>query len=317
MRWIELKVVTSHEAAEVVSEFLLEFGAGGVEIYDPHDADIIRNDPGKQIHCDGSVFPDMGNTVLKAYFPEGADSDKVNDILQGKLREASAYLYMGPATIESSFVDDEDWANSWKKYYKPFNITDKIIIKPSWEELDKGDGDGVVVEIDPGMAFGTGTHETTAMCAGLIEEYLKPGDEVIDLGCGSGILSVIAVKLGAGSVQAVDVDSIAVQVSRENACRNRVDRKIRFIVGTITDVAPVKMDIIVANITSDVIIDISEKLKYYLRPGGIFIASGVIRPRAEEVLDTYKRHGFALVKSIQKGEWMGMAFRWQGSLLRE
>lgn len=317
MKWIELKVITSHEAADAVSEFLLELGAGGVEIYDPHDADIIRNAPGERIHYDASVFPDIENTVLKAYFPEGADSDKVSGILREKLRGASAYLDMGPATIESSFVDDEDWANSWKKYYKPFNITDKIIIKPSWEELDNKNRDGVVVEIDPGMAFGTGTHETTAMCAGLIEEYLKPGDEVIDLGCGSGILSIIAVKLGAGSVQAVDVDSMAVRVSRENACRNHVDTKIRFTEGTITDVAPVKADMIAANITSDVIIDISAKLKYYLRPDGIFITSGVIRSRAEEVLDTYKRHGFALMKSIQKGEWMGMAFRWQGSLLRE
>jgi ribosomal protein L11 methyltransferase len=225
----------------------------------------------------------------------------------------SGFLDTGNVSIEHSEVDDEDWATSWKKYYKPVHLSEHIVIKPTWEEYIPIDGE-IIVEIDPGMAFGTGTHETTIMCAQMLEKYLSKGDRVIDVGCGTGILAIIAAKLGAEHVTAVDVDGIAVRVSNENCIVNDVVDNISILNGALKDVKLEKVNVIVANIIANVIIDISKIIPYYLNKGGYFVTSGIIRDRRQEVIEAYVNLGFTCETTLEMGEWVAIVFRCQDSL---
>ncbi len=312
IKWFEIRVVTSREASDAVSEMLMSLGAGGVAIEDPHD---IAEDIAKGPDCvyDG-LFPSRGDdTVIKAYFGEDNDPTFLADRIREGLQEIGLFLNPGKGTVSYSEVDEEDWACGWKKYYKPFPISGRVVIKPTWEEYEKKGGE-IVVELDPGMAFGTGTHETTKLCARLIEEYLKAGDRVIDIGCGSGILAIIASKLGAGRVAAVDIDETAVKAAREN-CRINGAGNVRVYKGTLNDIpAEEKADLAVANIIADVIIDLGPSLPRYLRAGGLFIASGIIRERKQEVAEYYRSIGFDLLKETGMNEWEALAFKWGGSL---
>jgi ribosomal protein L11 methylase PrmA len=176
------------------------------------------------------------DVVIKAYFPGDRNIEELSSLIKEKIAFISNFLDIGKGFSSHSEIDEEDWANAWKKYFKPFSIAEGIVIKPTWEHYDAGQNE-IIIQLDPGMAFGTGTHETTRLCAGLLKKYLKSGDSVIDLGCGTGILAIIAAKLGAKNIKAIDIDSVAVRITRENSELNNVSDKIEQYTGIMDDLA--------------------------------------------------------------------------------
>lgn len=314
MKWTQVIIKTTEEASDAVSEMLTSIGAGGVAIEDPYEIRRQIESAGSPDYADQSFIDSLGDDVtISAYFSRQLPPDRLASLIGEKLRFISQFLDTGSGYIGFNELEDEDWANAWKKYYKPFHISGGIVVKPSWEQYEKKNGE-IVIELDPGMAFGTGTHETTMLCSRLLEKHVKKGDTVIDVGCGSGILSVIAAKSGAESVFAVDIDEIAVGVARENCAINGVSDKVFVTAGGLSDLEPNKADIIAANIIADVIISLSGLVPAYLKNGGLFIASGIIRERGEDVVKACLGQGFELISTDEMGEWAAMVFRCQNTL---
>ncbi|MCX7923214.1 MAG: 50S ribosomal protein L11 methyltransferase [Clostridia bacterium] len=314
MKWIEIKIKTTEEASDAVAEMLTSIGAGGVAIEDPNDIRREIEKPNSIDYADEEFINSLGEDVLiKAYFPGTNSIVELTELIKEKMKFISQYLDIGEGYTGYSEVDDEDWSTAWKKYYKPLNISDRVVIKPTWEEYEVRNNE-VIVELDPGMAFGTGTHETTKMCAQLLEKYIKDGDTVIDVGCGTGILSIIAAKLGAKHIDAVDVDEVAVRVTKENCSINKVSDKINAFKGILDDVKKEKVDVVVANIIANVIIDLGETMPHYLKKDGLLITSGIIKERKQEVIETYLKHGFVHEVTQELGEWVAIVFKCQDSL---
>lgn len=314
MKWTEIRINTTEEAYDAVSEMLTSIGAGGVVIEDPNDIRRQIESPDSLDYADDEFMSSLGeDVVVKAYFHTESPDGGRTELIREKLKFISRFLDVGKGYAGCSEVDDEDWATAWKKHYKPFHISGRIVIKPSWE-VYSGRDDEIVIELDPGMAFGTGTHETTRLCSQLLEKYVGPGQTVIDVGCGTGILSIIAAKLGAGPITAVDIDEVAVRVTEENSRINRTESAVTASRGVLTDIPPMKADIVVANIIADVIVAMAENMRYYIKNGGIIITSGIIRERREDVLEAYESMGFVKEELLEMGEWVAMVFRWRGSL---
>jgi ribosomal protein L11 methyltransferase len=308
MDWIEIKIVTTEEASDAISDMLTSIGAEGVIMEDPNEIRRQIESADSLDYADDEFLSSLGTDVtVRAYFSSDKNMQQLEGLIKEKLEFTSQFLDVGKGYNGYKFVDDQDWSTAWKKYYKPFNITENIIIKPSWEDY-KTLNNEIVIEIDPGMAFGTGSHETTQLCSQLLENYLRKDSTVLDLGCGTGILSIIAAKLGASAVTAVDIDEIAVRVANENCQINGVDSTVTCQKGIINDVEKRKYDVVVANIIADVIIDISSSLKSYLKDEGVFITSGIIRERKDDVLDAYSKAGFVLQETLELGEWVAMVF---------
>lgn len=311
MKWMEVAVRTTREAAEAISNRLLELRGGGVAIDDPSLIYEYRDK--YQNELDDHLFelpePNFSpnEVVVKAYFPEAQIHDALVRDLENWIRDLGQYgLDPGEAKIALRVVAEEDWANSWKTYYHPVQISSRLVIKPSWEEYDAPAA--VVVDIDPGMAFGTGTHPTTVLCLQGLEEYIKPGDLVFDIGTGSGILAVAAVKLGARHVEAVDIDPVAVLVAEENAERNQVGSSIRVHQGTVEAIAG-QADLITANIIASIIIDIAPEVASRLVPGGICLASGIIDEKAASVQSALEEAGLEIIETRRAGEWVLLVAR--------
>ena len=226
--------------------------------------------------------------------------DEVLEIITTRLSEISEFLPVGKGLSDHRYVADEDWANSWKKYYEILPISKRIVICPSLETYISKENEKVIL-LDPGSAFGTGTHETTAMCAEIIDLIIKPSDVVLDLGCGSGILSIIADKLGASSVEAIDIDRLAVDVARENCDRNSVS--VYCHTGELKDAVRKDYSLIIANIIADVIISIAPDISNFLAPEGRFLISGIIDSKAERVTSACALAGLKLIESSRKGDW--------------
>ena len=314
MKWTEINIKTTEEAADAISEMLTDMGAGGTVIEDPNEIRRQIESLGSLDYADQEFLDSLGTDVtVKAYFGQETAPEELSANVSEKLKFISQFLDVGKGRVSCSKVDDEDWATAWKKYYKPFRMSDHVVVKPSWEEYEGKQGE-IIVEIDPGMAFGTGTHETTRLCSQLLEKYVKQGDTVIDVGCGTGILSVIAVKLGASHADAVDIDDTAARVAGENCRMNGVAGRIGVRKGVLADLEPQKADIIVANIIADVIISISPIVPSYLRNGGILITSGIIKERKDDVIKTYTGKGFGVVNMLEMGEWVAIVFKCQNSL---
>ncbi len=314
MKWTEVYIKTTEEASDAVSEMLTTIGAGGVVIEDPNEIRRQIESPGSLDYADQEFMDSLGTDVtIKAYFNEEHQPDELAVLIKEKISFIAQFLNVGQGYTGYEKVDDEDWATAWKKYYKPFHISDSVVIKPSWEEYAKQDGE-IVIELDPGMAFGTGTHETTRLCSQLLEKYVNKGDEIIDVGCGTGILSIIALKLGAKKVTAVDIDEVAVRVTKENSEINGVLESIDVKKGILFDLEPVKADIMVANIIADVIIGISSQVPKYLKKDGILLTSGIIRERKEDVIKSYTEKGFDFVSIDEMGEWVAIVFKCRDSL---
>lgn len=314
MKWTEIKIKTTEEAYDAISEMLTTIGAGGVAIEDPNDIRMEIAKSGSLDYADDDFLNSLGeDVIIKAYFSEMINKSELVELIREKIQFISNFLNVGYGYMGFTEIDDEDWSTAWKKYYKPIHISERIVIKPSWEDYIKGDNE-IVIELDPGMAFGTGTHETTRLCAQFLEKYVHQNDNVIDIGCGTGILSIVAAKIGAENIIAVDVDEVAVRVTKENCVLNNVKDQVISSKGVLNDIKRGKYDIIVANIIANVIIDISCLIPYYLKSGGYFITSGIIKERKNEVVDTYLRMGFLCEQIQEMGEWVAIVFKCQDSL---
>ncbi len=311
MKWYEIRINTTDEASDAVSEMLTSMGAGGVAIKDPFDIRKEIEKPDTLDYADDHFLEALGeDVIISAYFQNGLNIDDLLKQIDEGLQNISQFLDTGKGLEGYGEVDDEDWSTAWKKYYKPIKLTDRIVIKPTWEEYKAEERD-IIIEMDPGMAFGTGTHETTQMCSILLDKYVGCDHDVLDVGCGSGILSIIASKLGAKKVEAIDIDEVAVRVAKENIEINGETLKIKTFKAVLSDLQAEeqKFDIIVANIIANVIIDLSSLLPYYLKKNSLFITSGIIKERKQDVIDACLKNGMSCIDSLEMGEWVAMVFR--------
>lgn len=301
--WIEISIITKSEALEPISGIFYGLGCPNVAIEDPEDLLSREQGPLTWDFADINILEHKGNAaVVKAYFSEEDNIEQIVETVKQKLQEIKELgLDIGEGKVSYKKMHEEDWANNWKQYYKPVKITDKIVIKPIWEEYEKKDNE-LIIELDPGMAFGTGTHETTRMCIKALDKYVKPNTTVFDVGCGSGILAIAAAKLGANHVVGVDLDPVAVDSSKENISFNDLSN-IEVLEGNLLDVVQGKADIVVANIIAEIICVLTEDVKKALNEGGLFIVSGIIHDRVEMVKEKFAECGFEVVEINKDGEW--------------
>ena len=314
--WYEIKVKTTSEASEAVSNMLYEIDAEGVLIEDPNDPVYTNSKESDWDYIDIEEVKrhlEYDGAVVKCYF-DGADvgaldiKEKV-EYLKGRLAQIESFgLEGGPLTVDVTELENTDWNSEWKKHYKPFEVGNKLVIKPSWEEYNSS-SDRLIIEIDPGGAFGSGTHETTSMCMEMLEENVTPDVDVFDIGCGSGILGIAAAKLGAKSVIAVDLDEAAVMTTKDNAERNNVDSRFDVRHGNLMDVVQGQADIVVANIIADIIILLSKDVRTFMKPGGLFISSGIIDTKVDDVKNGLEAAGFEIVEIRRRGEWAAIHAR--------
>lgn len=304
MKWVEVVVKTIPENEEVVSEILYQAGAVGLAIEDPRDFIDLYNENGWDFIDDSLMdFEDDGSISLKAYFAENNDIKRIISFINKKIVIIPQEKFgksLGEVILNS--VDDENFAENWKKYYKPLRIGERIVIKPTWEDFE-GEKEDIIIELDPGMAFGTGIHETTSMCIEALETFLKPGDYVYDIGCGSGILSIVAAKLGAVKVTGIDIDTVCVNVSKENIRLNNVDDKVEVYQGNLFDALNDKVDLIVSNIIAEVIAGMIKDINNYLKDDGLFIASGIILNKLGLVENALKENGYTIIEIKKLTEW--------------
>ena len=308
MKWIEIIVTTNQIASEAINELLMSKGANGTEIVDQEAfRQVLENNRYLDYADDGLIDSYGTNVIIKAYFSEDRDALKLSDEIRASLLEMKEYLDTEPGIVKYALRDDVEWKDTWKQYFKPFQFTENIVIKPSWEEYIKKPGD-IVIELDPGMAFGTGTHETTRMCAILGEKHIRTGDDVLDLGCGTAILALSAVKLGAKAALAVDIDDSAVKAARQNVENNNESHKIKVIQGELHQLPQKPYDLIYINIIADIILSLSDEIKNYVGKDTRILLSGIIKSRCDEVKKVYESIGFTLVEEMTQGEWVAMVF---------
>ncbi len=305
MNWVELIVHTTTAGSDWVSDCLMDLGATGTMIEDKADIPDPSKPHGIWEIIDPKLLEDMPEDVLvHAWFAPDASFPGILEELNSRLEEMrAAQPAFGALQADTRTVAEESWAEVWKKFYKPFYAGNHLVVKPTWEPFDPAPGDRII-EIDPGMAFGSGTHETTGMCISLLEEVIHGGESVIDVGTGSGILAIAAALLGAGKVLAVDIDPDAVRVASENVAHNRVDGIVEVKKGDLLKNVDAVCEICVANIISDIIISFAKPLKEHIAPGGLFICSGIVRERGEEVRQALLDAGYEILKTENRGEWV-------------
>lgn len=301
--WIEVRVITKSEALEPISGIFYSLDCKGVAIEDPEDILGREQGPLTWDFADINVLEHKGKAaVVKAYFAEEDNIEDVLEYVNERLTELKEMgLDLGEAKVEHEKMHEEDWANTWKQYYKPTKVGEKIVVKPIWEEYEAKDGE-LVVDLDPGMAFGTGTHETTRMCIQSLEKYVKEDSTVFDVGCGSGILAIAAAKLGAKLAVGVDLDPVAVESSIENVGYNKL-KNIEILHGNLVEVIDGKADIVVANILAEIICILTDDVKRVLKDGGVFITSGIIHDRVDMVCEKLEATGFEVMEKNRDGEW--------------
>lgn len=301
--WIEVRVITKSEALEPVSGIFYSLDCKGVAIEDPNDILGREQGPLTWDFADINVLEHKGKVaVVKGYFAEEDNIDDVLAYVNERLVELKEMgIDLGEGRVEHEKMHEEDWANTWKQYYKPSKVGEKIVVKPIWEEYTPKNGE-LVVDLDPGMAFGTGTHETTKMCIQALERYVKEDSTVFDVGCGSGILAIAAAKLGSKLAVGVDLDPVAVESSIENVKYNNLDN-IEILHGNLVEVIDGKADIVVANILAEIICILADDVKRVIKEGGIFITSGIIHDRVDMVCEKLEATGFEVVEKNKDGEW--------------
>lgn len=304
MEWIEVVIETVSENEDIVTDILYQAGASGLTIEDPKDFIDLSNDKESWDFIDSSLMNfEKDKISFKAYFPKSQDLEKTLDFIKDKIVNRPLKDIGNPyGDLILNLVDDEDFAESWKKYYKPIKIGKRIIIKPTWEDY-QAEVDDLIIELDPGMAFGTGTHETTYMCLEALESIVKPNDHIYDIGCGSGILGIAAAKLGAEKVIGIDIDPVCIDVSKENIKINNVEDKVQVYQGNLFDLVDDKVDLIVSNIIAEVIAGMVGDLNKYLKDDGIFIASGIILDKVELVEKALIENDMEILDSRKLREW--------------
>lgn len=305
MQWIEVNVQVTHEAVEVVADILTAAGTSGVAIEDPQLINNLRNSGTWEL-CD---IPEQENTEIVTVSAYYADDEKLQDRLKqieselAAVEERIGSFRFGNIRFRS--LSEKDWANEWKQYFHVTHVGESLVIKPSWEEYTPKEGEHVI-KIDPGMAFGTGTHHTTNMCMARLEKVLPANAEVFDVGTGSGILAIAAALLGAKSVKAVDIDAVAVRVARENIADNGLEDKIEVKEGDLLRGTEGQADVIIANIIADIIIMLLKDIPRKLKDDGIFLASGIISDRRADVEAAAAEVGMKVDHVDEKGGWVVM-----------
>lgn len=305
MIWNEVQIKTTLEAEDAIVELFYDVGAKGVVIESTESLLMIQNDPTVNYIDERILNMDPDSSVIKGYFSEELDLDECIHQLFTGIKKLPGYgLNPGGCEVSITECQEEDWANSWKQFYKPTKVGKNIIIKPTWEEYTPEPNE-IIVNMDPGMAFGTGTHETTQLCVAAMEGVISPKDTVYDIGCGTGILSIVAAELGSPRVVGVDLDPVAVKVARENLEINGVSDVIEIREGNLVDVLDPeeKADVIVANILAEAIVTLTGVIKPFLKPGGVFVSSGIINDRVKMVLAALDSHGFLVEHIENMGEW--------------
>ena len=310
MDYAELIVHTTTAGSDAVSDVLMEAGASGTMIEDKADIPDPSKPHGIWEIIDPKLLESMPEDVLvHAWFEENPALPSLIENITGRLSQLHDTVEnAGSLRIETRSVNDKSWADVWKKYFKPFYAGQHLVVKPTWEPFDPAPGDRVI-EIDPGMAFGSGTHETTGMCLSILEENIRGGEEIIDVGTGSGILAIGAALLGAGHVLAVDIDPDAVKVAAENVANNHVQDVVTVQQGDLLEKVDAVCDICVANIISDIIISFAAPLMSHIRPGGLFICSGIVSMRADEVAQALLDAGYEIIQKYTRGEWTAFLSR--------
>ena len=316
MKWKKFSIRTTTAAEDYISEALAEAGVEGIEIEDKvqlSEADT----KGMFIDILPDLGPDDGKATISFYLDEDDDAEAMLAKVREVLNEVAETVDAGELTITASETEDKDWINNWKEFFKPF-VVDDLLIKPTWEEVPEGMEDKVLIEIDPGMAFGTGKHETTQLCIRGIRKYVKEGDRVLDIGTGSGILSICALLVGAESVTGTDLDDNAIDAAYENLAVNGIDQsRYQFYLGNLIDddelvqkVGTGCYDVVVANILADVIILLTGTAPKHLKSGGIFITSGIIDTMEQRVLDAFAAQPeLEVIEVAHQGEWVSVIAR--------
>lgn len=313
MKWCEISIQTAHEAVELIAEIFRDLGASGVVIEDPELVnDYIAS--GKWDYTDIPIATETEVVTEKAYLP-------VNGELEGRLQSfrqelnilESRGVSIAPGIITTSELQDEDWSDTWKQYFHTEKPGERVVIKPTWESYAP-QADEVVIELDPGAAFGTGTHATTSMCIRQLEKLVEPGMTVFDVGTGSGILAIIAAKLGAGSVQAVDYDDAVLKIVQENLAQNNVQDVVSVDRSDLMQNVHGRAKLVIANIIADIIIRLFEQLDGHLEEGGVLLASGIIEDRTEDVLAAAAAHGYAAAERMESRGWACIMFKRQAEM---
>jgi ribosomal protein L11 methyltransferase len=333
MKWSKITLETTTAAVDLIGSMLSDLGIEGIEIEDK--VPLTKQEQERLfIDIPAETEEDDGIAQVNFYVDESADLNSILNNIRAELSRMSEYMPIGSGNIIVFETEDKDWLNNWKQFFTPFKVYDNIVIKPTWEEYEITGEDELVIELDPGITFGTGSHETTKLCIIGIKKYIKPGMTMLDAGSGSGILSIIAKKLGAGRVTGIDIDPIAATAAVENARVNNLealvpagpvelsdilssgDNCLCFITGNILkDEAIIKaigeknLDMVVANILAEVIIPLSSIIGYNLKPGGIFITSGIINTAGTQVKDALIKNGFEIIEENQMNDWVSFISR--------
>ncbi|HET7658027.1 MAG TPA: 50S ribosomal protein L11 methyltransferase [Bacillales bacterium] len=306
MKWSELSIHSTQEAVEPISNILHEAGASGVVIEDPEDlVKVWDTSFGETYELNPDDYPEDG-VIMKAYLPVNSFLGETVEEIKEAINNLMLYdIDLGRNTISICEVNEEEWAVAWKKYYKPVTISEKITIVPTWEDYEASD-DEIVVELDPGMAFGTGTHPTTKMCVQAIEKVLRRGDSVIDVGTGSGVLSIAAAKLGAAKVLAFDLDDVAVKSAKLNVKLNKVQDIVTVKANNLLDHVDETADVVTANLLAEIILRFPEQAAKVVKPGGYFIASGIIQAKSGRVQESLVEHGFVIEEVLEIEDWVAL-----------
>lgn len=305
MKWIEVTIKTTTEAVEAITNILDELRTGGVMIEDPKDFLFQKNNELDWDYVEEEVFNKSGQdgVLIKTYISEERNVVEVVENIKHRVLSLRDFgIDIGEGSVSLGQVNESDWANEWKKYYKPTKIGQRIVVKPTWEDYKRENGE-LIIELDPGMAFGTGTHETTSMCIRELEKYVNEDSKVFDIGCGSGILAIAAAKLGAKEVLAVDLDEVAVKVSKENVEENNVSDSVEVRHGNLMDVVKDRADVVVANIIADIIKILAKDVHNFMKKDAVFISSGIILDKVEEVKESLIENGFEIIDIKKLGEW--------------
>ncbi|MFC4103993.1 50S ribosomal protein L11 methyltransferase [Paenibacillus xanthanilyticus] len=315
MKWHEITVETTEEATEMISNFLHELDAGGVSIEESGTLNKPRDTSlGQWYEHPLNDIPE-GQAVIKAYFYEEADPQEIMAAIRPRIEQLREFdIDPGEFTISAAMVDDEDWANAWKQYFKPIRVSERLTIKPTWEDYTPGP-DERIIELDPGMAFGTGTHPTTALCLRTLESVIQGGEEVIDVGTGSGVLAIGAMKLGAKRVLALDLDPVAVSSATENTRLNGLEDSIQVHLSDLLGILQAKeesgpvnvsvpVDVVVANILAEIILLFIDDVYAALKPGGTYIASGIWKNKEEDVEAGLLKAGFTIKDRQRDQDWI-------------
>lgn len=306
MKWNEICVHTTNEAVEAICNILHEAGASGVVIEDPLELTKEReNWFGEIIELNPNDYPEEG-VIIKAYVPINNFIGETIDSIKKEISDLVKYnIDIGRNHVSTTEVKEEDWETAWKQYYHPAKISKRFTIVPTWENYQKVASDELIIELDPGMAFGTGTHPTTVMSIQALEKTVKAGDTVVDVGTGSGVLSIAAALLNTKSITALDLDEVAVESAKENIRLNHLEEKVVVRKGDLlTGLSVNNIDVVVANILADIIIRLTKDAASIVRKGGYFITSGIIQPKKQEVKMALNQAGFEIVETLVMEDWV-------------